>query len=122
MVQYFCQVIFICVIMVIDFDCFKMVNEIYGLKIGDFVIVEMVRCFIELLGVDQIVVWIGVDEFVVIVINREDCWQIENIVCEMFDVILVLIYILDDSCIIMFVSIGIMLVLVDGLDEEGLLI
>lgn len=53
--------------MFMDLDGFKQVNDVYGYQIGDVLLVVVVECICQLLCFDDVFVWLGGDEFVLVV-------------------------------------------------------
>jgi len=51
------------VVVVIDFDCFKDVNDFFGYYNGDVLFVVLVECFVGVVWFGDVVVWFGGDEF-----------------------------------------------------------
>lgn len=56
------------VLLNIDIDCFKFINDFYGYSVGDKVLVVCVERIKLSLWVFDLVVWIGGDEFFVLIL------------------------------------------------------
>lgn len=56
----------LCVVLIwVDLDCFKNVNDILGYEVGDVVLCYVVNCLVEVVGDWGFVVCIGGDEFLI---------------------------------------------------------
>lgn len=101
------------VVLFIDLDVFKIVNDSYSYVIGDCLLVKVVECINVELGEGDVGGCIGGDEFIVLVINIDICDGVVGIVSCLFMVLVVLILV-DDYEIVFSVSIGIVSYLLDG--------
>lgn len=55
------------VVFYIDLDCFKYINDMMGYVVGDYVLLEVFGCIFCEFVLEDVVVCIGGDEFVVLV-------------------------------------------------------
>jgi diguanylate cyclase (GGDEF)-like protein len=70
-------------VMFIDFDEFKNINDIYGHKVGDMVLIQATFRIQETIRKIDTIARIGGDEFVVVLENITDKKQVENIAKEL---------------------------------------
>lgn len=75
------------VVLFIDLDCFKVINDILGYYVGDEFLIEVVCCIVFCICGYDLLVCLGGDEFVVLFDNFEDEDDVEEVV----------------SCIILFI-------------------
>lgn len=50
----------------VDFDYFKYVNDMFGYVVGDYVLVFVFEVILVKMGLDDIVVCVGGDEFIML--------------------------------------------------------
>lgn len=54
------------VVLFLDLDCFKLVNDSIGYVVGDQMLVEVVKWIVLMVFSEDVVVWLGGDEFVIL--------------------------------------------------------
>lgn len=64
-------------LMYIDLDCFKAINDTYGHKVGDAVLVRTAKVLLESFG-DDFVTRLGGDEFLVVRLGDCPVWRLEQ--------------------------------------------
>lgn len=62
-----------------DFDNFKKVNDYYGYMFGDWLLKDVLLVILSCLGDNEMFVWLGGDEFIVLV---------ENVILDLLEIII----------------------------------
>lgn len=100
-------------LVMLDLDCFKSVNDIYGYLVGDVVIWEVVVCFKVSIWIVDCVVWYGGEEFVVMLVEV-DVWVMYEVVKWIVGVMVVkLVVLLDGWELVVILSVGLVCFLKD---------
>lgn len=108
------------VVLYIDLDCFKIVNDLFGYNVGDELLIDVMCCIVMVIGIEGLVVCFGGDEFLVICDICDQYDQFECLVDVIIQVFSMLFCFGSDEFVVI-VSIGIVCVLQDGLCLQQLI-
>lgn len=73
----------LCVVLMLDFDGFKLINDVYGYVFGDSLLCSFVNWLEEIFGKEGMVVCLGGDEFVIILLVFDDKVEVFGFVCRL---------------------------------------